>query len=88
MGNVAFETVQRIASVKINSNPGERELLEAKYGQVWDTTEMQEDFTVESFAAPFVMVKHKESGDTGSMTFQARPRYYFDFQPVRDYARS
>jgi len=88
MGNVAFETIQRIASAKINSTPGERELLEAKYGKVWNTQEMQEDFAVESFAAPFVMVKEKSTGNTGSMTFQARPRYYFDFQVVRNYARS
>jgi hypothetical protein len=82
MGNVAFETIQREASAAINSNPGEREILENKYGRVWNTSELQQDFEVQSFAAPFIMVKSRKTGNSGSMTFQARPRYYFDFQEV------
>lgn len=60
----------------------EREELEAKVGQVWDTTQLQEDFTVRSFLAPFVMVTRKSDKVDGMLTFQHRPRFYFDFQEV------
>lgn len=57
----------------------ERNELEAKYGQVWDTKQLQEDYSVEGFGAPYVVVTRDSDGKRGSLTFQASPRFYFDF---------
>lgn len=59
---------------------GVRERLEATYGRVWDTDEMQRDFTVEGFGAPFVVVRRKADGARGTLAFQHSPRFYFAFQ--------
>lgn len=55
--------------------------LEAKYGQVWNTSELTQDFDVQGFSAPFIVVIRKSDNVKGSMTFCHSPRYYFDFQP-------
>jgi hypothetical protein len=70
---------QRLA--EINAEPGSREALEAQHGQVWDTREMGNDFSVLGFAAPFVIVRRKSDGVRGSLEFQHSPRFYFNFQP-------
>lgn len=49
-------------------------------GQTWDTTQLQEDFTVEGFSAPFVVVKRKSDGVRGTLEFTHQPRVYFDFK--------
>ena len=59
-----------------------REALTEKYGAAWDTSELQEHFTVESFLAPFVVVVRKADGAKGSMQFTHNPRFYFDFNAV------
>lgn len=73
------EDFRRLASEKINSEEAGREELERIYGQVWDTKELQEEFVVHSFLAPFVHVTRKEDGVEGSLVFQHMPRYYFYF---------
>jgi hypothetical protein len=67
----------------INSAPSPKELLEQKHGKgnVWDTRELQEHFTVNSFAAPFASVTRKSDGVRGLVQFQHHPRLYYDFQP-------
>ena len=49
-------------------------------GPLWDTQELQRDFEVVGFAAPFVVVKRREDGQRGTLTFVHSPRVYFDFQ--------
>lgn len=56
-----------------------REILQAQYGAVWNTTELQRDFTVHSFLAPFVTVTRKSDGVEGVLQFTHIPRFYFDF---------
>lgn len=70
---------QRLA--EINSEPGSREDLERRYGRVWTTDEMREEFTVDGFSAPFAVVRRKSDGVKGSLEFQHSPRFYFSFQP-------
>lgn len=53
----------------------------APEGQTWDTTQLQEDFTVVGFAAPFVVVRRKSDGQEGTLEFTHSPRIYFDFRP-------
>ena len=68
---------------EINAEPGSREALEKEHGQVWDTTQLQEDFSVEGFMSPFVVVTRKADKQRGTLMFQHNPRFYFSFQPSR-----
>ena len=75
------ENIRREMVKEINHDPGSRESLEANHGQVWDTSELQKDFSVTGFMAPFVVVIEKSTGKKGTMVFQDRPRFYYDFKP-------
>lgn len=74
------ESTRRQMMVDINANPRSREALESKHGQVWNTEQLQQDFDVLAFMAPFVIVKRKADMAKGSLEFQADPRFYFNFQ--------
>ena len=73
------EGIRKVLSAEINQNPNGREVLESRYGQVWDTEQLSKDFSVTGFMAPFVVVKRKEDGAVGSMEFQHDPRFYYNF---------
>lgn len=45
----------------------------------WNTVQLQHDFEVISFAAPFVWVKRRSDGKRGTLMFVHEPRVYFDF---------
>jgi hypothetical protein len=77
------EDIRKQMLVEINAEPGSREYLEAKHGQVWDTSELSEDFEVLGFMAPLVVVRRKSDQQKGSMMFQHNPRFYFGFEPHR-----
>lgn len=73
------ESIRRIRAAEINAEPGSREALEAQHGQVWDTSELTNEFDVIGFAAPMVVVCRKSDGVKGSLEFQHQPRFYFNF---------
>lgn len=75
------EAVRCQRLVEINAEPGSREALEAQHGRVWSTAEMRAEFTVQGFAAPFVIVRRNSDGVRGSLEFRHSPRFYFSFQP-------
>ena len=75
------ETIRRERLVEIIIVPGSREALEAKYGQVWDTGELTEEFQAIGFMAPLVVVRRRSDGVKGSLEFQGNPRFYFNWQP-------
>jgi len=77
------EDARRALVADINRQPAERAALVERYGQVWDTSELTNDFEVLEFAAPFVVVKRKTDNKIGSLMFQHHPRYYFAFQEDR-----
>ena len=77
--NDSTETIRREQVKEINSDPNGREALEAKHGEVWDTTELQQDFDVLGFLAPYVVVSRKSDGQKGSLMFQGSPRFYFSW---------
>lgn len=77
------EPIRREMLAEINAAPGSREYLEARHGQVWDTSQLQDDFEVIGFAAPLVAVRRRCDGVKGSLMFQGSPRYYFGFEPHR-----
>ena len=48
--------------------------------KTWTTDEMQEDFTVEGFLAPYVIVRRKSDGQRGTLMFRHSPRVYFGWE--------
>ena len=80
------ETIRRSEVAEINGQVqsddinSERARLEKIHGQVWDTDEMQRDFTAVGFMAPYMSVVRKSDNVTGSLEFQHRPRLYFNFK--------
>jgi hypothetical protein len=87
MNRIGDETqeVRRSRLTAINSTVeshdpnAERQRLETQYGQVWDTARLSEHFEVVGFMAPYVVVRRKSDGRTGSLEFQHHPRFYFNF---------
>ena len=77
------EDARRALVTDINRQPAERAALVERYGQVWDTSELTNDFEVLEFAAPFVVVKRKTDNKIGSLMFQHHPRFYFAFREDR-----
>ena len=77
--NDPTEGIRRKMVAEINAEPGSRAALEAEHGQVWDTEELQKDFTVDGFMAPFIVVVRKSDGIKGALMFQHHPRFYFGF---------
>jgi hypothetical protein len=57
-----------------------REAVSAGYPQ-WTTDELQRDFEVLGFAAPFVVVRRRSDGIKGSLEFTYSPRVYFNWEP-------
>lgn len=74
------EGIRRVMVAALNAPKSDRQVLEEKYGQVWDTSEVTQDFIVEGFMAPFVVVTRRSDKQRGSLMFQNSPRYYFNFQ--------
>jgi hypothetical protein len=73
------EDIRKLMIAQINVAPGSREYLEAKYGQVWDTSQLSDDFEVIGFMSPVVVVRRRSDGQKGSLYFQHHPRYYWGF---------
>lgn len=48
--------------------------------RTWTTQQLQEDFTVIGFMAPYVCVERKSDGKRGSLEFTHSPRVYFNFE--------
>src|SRR5687768_7365626 len=77
------EALRRNRLGEINAEAGSREALEARYGQVWDTQQLSQDFEVLGFLAPYVVVRRRSDGLKGSLEFSHHPRLYFSWQPDR-----
>lgn len=69
----------------IDDNDGaSRKALEDQYGtgNVWTTKELQEEFQVHSFLAPYATVERRSDRQRGTVQFNHNPRYYFNFVPT------
>lgn len=75
------EAYRRQRQAELNAEMAEREELEKKYGKVWNTQDLLEEFVSEGFLAPYVVVHRKDNGQRGTMEFQHHPRFYFNWQP-------
>jgi hypothetical protein len=60
---------------------GEPEQVLAEATERWTTEELQRDFEVIGFMAPYVAVIRKNDGTKGSLMFTHSPRFYFNFVP-------
>ncbi len=80
--NEPTETIRRNRIAEINVVHGSREDLENRYGQVWDTNQLSEEFQVIGFMAPLIVVQRKSDGVKGSLEFQHSPRLYFNWQGI------
>lgn len=69
----------RKLQAELNTNATDREALEAKYGKVWTLEELQKEFEILQFQAPFVVVKRLSDNKLGSVNFQHLPRFYFNW---------
>lgn len=78
------EAIRRVRQAELNQVQAEREALEKRYGQVWNTDELRRDFEVSGFAAPMVVVRRRADGVLGSLEFQHQPRFYFNWQQADD----
>jgi hypothetical protein len=60
-----------------------KECVEAlRFDRKLTTEELREEFEVLNFSAPYVMVRHKATGQKGSMMFEHNPRIYYGFAEV------
>jgi hypothetical protein len=66
---------------EINAEQADRAQLEDKYRKVWNTTELTDEFEVQGFLAPFVVVRQRATGKRGTLMFQHYPRFYFNWKP-------
>jgi len=77
------ERLRQVQQELAEAEAAERDRLEKIYGRgnVWNTEELRRDFDVRAFLAPYVVVTRRSDGVKGTLQFQHRPRFYFDFQP-------
>jgi len=80
------ESTRRVLCAAINAEAAQavdpREELGARYGQLWDTQELQADYSVEGFMAPFVVVLRKADDVKGTLMFSHSPKFYHSFNPA------
>ena len=73
------EAPRRAMVAAINAMNDEQ-LKQISEDQEWDTTQLQQDFEVTGFMAPFCLVRRKSDGKKGTLMFRHDPRVYFGFK--------
>ena len=68
------EAIQRVQQLLVNEGAIPPD------GQTWTTEEMQADFEVRGFLAPYVVVRRKADNKVGSLMFRHSPRLYFGWR--------
>ena len=61
--------------------PMSRDELTARHGRIWDTAELACEFVVTAIIDGVIVVRRKDGGEIGRMSYQNRPRYYYGFVP-------
>lgn len=56
-----------------------RQALEAQHGQVWNIEELNRDFVVIGYDAPYVIVRRRIDNVLGSLLLHENPRLYYLF---------
>ncbi len=60
----------------------DRRALEAAHGKVWSEEEFVQEFHVGAVISISMVVVRRSDGQVGRITYQNRPRFYYDFQPA------
>ena len=68
------ESIRREMQAAVNSGEIPPE------GQTWTTEGLRQEFEVQGFMAPFVVVRRKSDGVRGTLMFRHAPRVYFGFR--------
>ena len=71
------ETIRRLQQAVVNQTPTDQLPIKDR---TWTTQELQEEFDVIGFAAPYVVVSSKTTGKRGTMMFKHSPRIYFNYE--------
>jgi len=71
------ENIRRQMVQEINGEANDRIRLTKKYGEVFDTSEVQKRFSIEGFMAPFCVGIEKSTGKKCTLMFQHEPRFYW-----------
>ena len=74
------EQLRRVRLAVLNAEPGNRQALEQRHGQVWDGVELGRHFEVVGFMAPYVVARRRADQRLGSLEFQHHPRFYFNWR--------
>jgi hypothetical protein len=82
--NDVTEPIRRKRLAEINAVPLSRTKLEAKYERIWNTQQLTEEFVVTAFIAPLVVVRRKTDNAIGSLEFQNKPRFFYDWMPYEE----
>jgi hypothetical protein len=77
---MTHDPTEAIRREMIATGEPQRDLAETKERR-WSTSELTRDFDVLGFAAPFVVVRHRDTGVKGSLEFTHSPRVYFNWTP-------
>ena len=73
------DQTEGIRRLLVDSGQPQEELARDQ-GPRWDTQQLQADFEVLAFLAPFVEVRRKSDGKLGSLEFTHSPRVYFGWR--------
>ena len=58
-----------------------RDDLAIRHGRVWDTSELAREFIVTAIIDATLVVRSKDDGQVGRMSYQNQPRYYYGYEP-------
>ena len=72
-----IDTTEAARRALVPQMPAELVAATAADEQTWTTLELQRDFIVEGFAAPFVVARRRSDGVKGTLQFTHSPRVYF-----------
>lgn len=78
---MTIDPTENIRREMVPQMPAELAARVAAGEQVWDTKQLQAEFEVISFMAPFVMVRRRADQVKGTLMFAHQPRYYFGWEP-------
>lgn len=77
------ETIRIKMKQAINEDALPLDELKRRHGDVWTTTELQQQFEVVGFGAPLAVVRRRSDNKLGSVLFQHQPRFYWGFKEDR-----
>lgn len=72
-----MEKKERVLEELKEVYPDVHQAIQDDEGKCWTTDELQEEFDVLGFQAPFVVATRRETNEKGSLLFVHAPRVYY-----------